>query len=94
MTGIDIGAALEKPLGRFRRLSAEERLVGAVALVDALNAASAEVAEARRAAVRELKLAGYTYQEIGDMAGLTPTRIYQIEVGWQRQERKARKSPP
>lgn len=83
--------ALDRPLGRFFALSPSERLVDANTLVDELKSIVSEISDDRRVAVRELRLTGYTFKEIAEIAGTTPQRIQQIETGYNRREKAARK---
>lgn len=87
----DINTALEEVHARFNRLPASERLVEANVLIEQLREASATIAESRRAAVREMRIDGYTLREIAEMIGTTTQRIHQIENGYNRHEQRARK---
>lgn len=86
--------ALDRPLGRFFALPPSERFDAANDVLDDLRAVMAEVAESRRNAVRELRLTGFTLKEIADMHGTTPQRVHQLETGYNRREKAARKQPP
>ncbi len=51
--------------------------------------AQAAVAATRRSAIRELRTQGFTLKEIGNLVGLSHQRIYQLETGYGRKEKKA-----
>jgi DNA-directed RNA polymerase specialized sigma24 family protein len=89
--GMNIDTALTEIYGRFNRLPASERLVEANTLIEQLREATATIAESRRAAVREMRVDGYTLREIAELIGTTTQRIHQIESGYNRHEQKARK---
>lgn len=78
-------------MARFSSLSAEERLLEANKLLDELRAIMSEVADSRRMAVRELRTSGFSLKEIADMVGTSAQRIHQIESGYNRKEKAARK---
>jgi DNA-directed RNA polymerase specialized sigma24 family protein len=88
---MNIDTALTEIYGRFNRLPASERLVEANTLIEQLREATATIAESRRAAVREMRIDGYTLREIAELIGTTTQRIHQIESGYNRHEQKARK---
>lgn len=87
----EIKQACAGPLQTFSDLSPEDRLAEAPDVVDALQDAVATVAASRRRAVRQMR-EHMTLQEIADLIGSTPQRVHQIEVGYNRHEKKARGS--
>lgn len=91
MTTIDIREALSRPLGRLSALSSEEQLTVANDVMDQLRAITAEVSGIRRAAVRDLRMLGYSLAEIAEMTGTSLQRVHQIESGYNRKEQAARK---
>ena len=88
---MNINTALEEVHARFNRLPASERLTEANTLIEQLRDATAAIGESRRAAVRSLRSDGYTLKEIAEMIGTTTQRIHQLEAGYNRQEKRARK---
>jgi DNA-directed RNA polymerase sigma subunit (sigma70/sigma32) len=88
-----IRESLDRPLGRFFALPAEERITKATELITELQAVVSEISDSRRVAVRDMRAAGYTLREIAEIVGTTPQRIQQIETGYNRHEKKARKTP-
>jgi DNA-directed RNA polymerase specialized sigma24 family protein len=89
----EIRASLVAPLGRLAGLDPFEAITTANDAHEALLAAHAEIAAIRRRAVRELRAQGYTLREIADAVGVKPQRIHQIESGYDRREKEARKQP-
>lgn len=81
---------LSQVFAKLDKLPDDEKIVVANKVNDALLEAQARVAAIRRAAVRQLRADGYTLREIGDLTGLAPQRISQIELGYGRKEKKAR----
>ena len=68
----------------FQRMANEKpirRLKSATLVHQQLLDAQAEVAQVKRAAVRDLRTQGMTYAAIGDQLGITPSRVKQIESG-------------
>lgn len=86
-----IREALNAEMEAFSALSAEEQLKQGTDRQEDLKEVVAEIAGMRRAAVRDLRINGYTLQEIGDMLGTTAQRVHQIESGYSRHEAAARK---
>jgi hypothetical protein len=84
--------ALKPVMAKLRRLPPDEQITSAEHVNAALLAAQADTASVRRSAVRELRAQGFTLQAIGDLCGMSPQRIQQIEVGYGRQEKRARGS--
>jgi DNA-directed RNA polymerase specialized sigma24 family protein len=82
---------LNRTLGRFFSLSAQDRLVEANDILDQLRAVMSEVSDSRRMAVRELRGEGWSLREISEIIGTTPQRIHQIELGYNRKEKADRK---
>lgn len=90
----DIRSALNPVLvAGFFALPPEEQLVEATDIIDQLRAVMKEISDARRSAVRDLRITGYSLAEIGEMVGTTPQRIHQIETGYNRKEKADRKTP-
>ena len=89
----DLDDKIDVVFRKFNRLAADEKFLGSPKLNDVLLDAQRKLSEMRRAAVRELRMQGYTLKEIGDLAGgMSPQRVAQIEVGYTRQERRARQA--
>jgi DNA-directed RNA polymerase specialized sigma24 family protein len=93
MTTKTISEGAAPAMARFHSLSAAERLVAANSVLDELRNLMSAVADSRRVAVRELRTDGYSLKDIADMVGTTPQRIHQIESGYNRKEKAARKRP-
>ena len=66
-------------LRRLRRQPAVRRLEMAHELADQLRQIQAEIAAARRSAVRELRREGWTLATIADHANITVSRVKQLE---------------
>jgi DNA-directed RNA polymerase specialized sigma24 family protein len=82
-------AAISNVLNELSSLSEEDQIVHSASVNTALLDAQAEVAMARRAAVRALRLQGMTLRDIATATGLTPQRVGQIEGGLGRKEKAA-----
>ena len=87
---VNIGMALEAVHDRCDRLPAVDRLTAANELIEELRVASARLGENRRAAVREMRADGSTLREIADALGVTTARVYQLEIGYDRTEKRRR----
>lgn len=85
--------ALRPVLDDYRRLDCWEQAEQAEQLNAALLKAQKRVAQLRRSAVRELRAEGYTLREIAERLGISPPRVMQIEQGYNRAEKRARKEP-
>ena len=83
--------ALAEIFAKLNNAPPAERVVTANELIEQLRKATADAAESRRAAVRDLRLSGYTLKEIGEIVGVGPQRIHQIESGYNRHEQRSRK---
>lgn len=87
----DIRTSLAAPLGRLAGLDPFDILTKSNAVLEALHEAEAQVGAARRGAVRELRAQGFTLKQIADVVGVKPQRIHQLEEGYDRKEKRARK---
>lgn len=61
-----------------------ERIVRANELAEQARMMQSQLADVRRAAVRELRAQGLTLAAIGDQVGITLSRVKQIEAGYGR----------
>lgn len=86
----DIRESLVEPLKRLGGRDPIELLNLSNDCTAALLEASHEIASMRRAAVRQLRIDGFTLKEIGDQTNMTPPRVHQIESGYDRKEKKER----
>ncbi len=80
---------LRAVVAALQRQDATQAIIIAEELNTALFEAQAAVAAARRSAIRDLRTQGFTLKEIGDQVGLSHQRIYQLETGYGRKEKKA-----
>lgn len=91
MAAVSIPVALrkaaERPLERLRGLPALSGIVVAAEVNQVLLDLQAEVASIRRQAIRDLRASGHTLGEIGTMLGMTPQRVHQLEIGYDRRDR-------
>lgn len=76
-------------LAALQRQDAVQAIIIAEEINRELLDAQAAVAAARRSAIRDLRTQGFTLREIGDAVGLSNQRIYQLETGYGRKEKKA-----
>ena len=67
-----------------------EQVILAAELNTAFLAAQNEVAEARRRAVRTLRMQGWGLREIGDATNMSHQRVSQIEMGADRKEKTSK----
>jgi DNA-directed RNA polymerase specialized sigma24 family protein len=94
MSATTISDELSRLLARrLFSLPPSERLVAANVVMDELRDVMAEVSATRRSAVRDMRIEGYTLSDIANIAGTTAQRIHQIESGYNRHEKAARKRP-
>jgi DNA-directed RNA polymerase specialized sigma24 family protein len=87
----EIRASLAAPLGRLAGLDPFNLLIKSIDANKALLDAQAKIGAMRRSAVRHLRAEGYTLKEIGDVLGVKPQRIHQLETGYDRTEKKSRR---
>jgi DNA-directed RNA polymerase specialized sigma24 family protein len=87
----EIRASLAAPLERLAGLDPFTLLAKSNAAGAALLDAQARIGQLRRRAVRQLRAEGYTLKEIGDVLGVKPQRIHQLETGYDRTEKRERK---
>lgn len=80
---------LRAVLAALQRQDAVQAIIIAEEINRELFEAQAAVAAARRSAIRDLRTQGFTLKEIGDAVGLSNQRIYQLETGYGRKEKKA-----
>ncbi len=80
---------LRAVLAALQRQDAVQAIIIAEGLNTALLEAQAAVAAVRRSAIRDLRTQGFTLKEIGNEVGLSHQRIYQLETGYGRKEKKA-----
>lgn len=85
----NVSKAMEPIMARLERQTPPRRVMMAHDLYQQLLNAQAEVAAARRSAVREMRTQGHTLADIARQVGLTTSRVKQIEAGFGRAERSA-----
>ena len=87
----EIRASLAAPLERLAGLDPFMLLAKSNDAIDALHDAQARIGAMRRRAVRQLRAEGYTLREIAEPLGVKPQRIHQLEIGYDRHEKKERR---
>lgn len=80
--------AIVAPLERLRGLPPIQAILTATDVNQVLLDAQAEVASIRRQAIRNLRASGWTLAEIGDQLGMSPQRVHQLEIGYDRRDKK------
>ena len=78
---LNLEVAVAPVLNRLRRLHPEQRVHVADEMWKQLLAIQAEVAEARRSGIQDLRASGMTLATIGEMFGLSTSRVQQLERG-------------
>ncbi len=86
----DIREALVGPLERLGKRDPVELLTMSNSCAEALLEGGHQIASMRRAAVRQLRIDGFTLREIGDQTNMSVARVHQIESGYDRKEKKER----
>jgi hypothetical protein len=89
----NVAKAMEPIMTRLANASPPRRIMLAHELYQQLLGVQADVAAARRSAVREMREQGQTFSAIAQQVGLTTGRIKQIEVGFGRADRKPAMPP-
>ena len=87
----DVRASLVAPIERLARLDPWDAFHAGNNVNEVLLEAQSQVAEIRRSAIRRLRAGGYTLREIADEVGVAPARIHQMETGYDRREKAARR---
>jgi DNA-binding XRE family transcriptional regulator len=89
---VDIAAALQHIYDELASLDPLQRVEAGGVVYTELLEAQARVAGLRRAAIRELRADGWLQKEIAEALGMTAQRVAQLEQGYGRAERNARKA--
>lgn len=76
-------SACAPTVDRLRRQTAVKRIKMAYDLTNQITEIQSEISAVRRGAVRELRAEGWTLQAIADQAGVSVSRVKQIEQGYQ-----------
>jgi DNA-directed RNA polymerase specialized sigma24 family protein len=87
----EIRASLVAPLERLAGLEPFTLLTRSNDALKAMQDIESRIGALRRKAVRELRAQGYTLREIAEPLGVKPQRIHQLEIGYDRAEKKARR---
>ena len=80
----NLHTAVRPVLDRLERTVPDKRINMAFDLTEQLQDIQAEISAQRRAAVRQLRADGWKLAEIAKSAGVTVSRVKQIEAGYGR----------
>ena len=82
--GPNLHTAVRPVIERLERTEPSKRITMAFTLTEQLQDIQAEIAAQRRAAVRQLRADGWKLAQIAQAAGVTVSRVKQIEAGYGR----------